>query len=169
MKNLLSLFRPSPKEQQLEEELNGKVTSTRQPSSTSTPPRRGASPASVTPGSADGSELSELRISLQTIESKLQIVSHERDSIRAEFQSYRQAVSQDQRSLEDENKRLRQSLDETGRMLSKQIAGSGLDGPLPGISSVNNNDGPKGLQRAIQAAKAEAASTTPLQRHEKIL
>ena len=169
MKSILNLFKKSPEEERLEAELSGKVTSTRQtPSATSTPPKRGTSPASpATPGSADV-ELSELRSSLQAMDQRLLVLTHERDSLRAEFSQYREAVSQDQRSLEAENRKLKESLDATSMLLSKQIAAGGLNGPLPGISSNDDTDGPKGLQRAIQANKQ--ASTTPLhQRSERIL
>ena len=113
-------------------------------------------------------ELSELRASLANIEARLQTAVHERDSIRVEFSQYREAVSQDQRELEKENATLKQRFHEVSLELSKQVASGGLDSPLPGISSNDDTDGPKGLQRAIQANKQ--ASTTPLhQRSERIL
>ena len=167
MKSILNLFRPSAREEQLEEELNG---STRKPSATQPPKRGAAIPGSMTPThtGADGSELATLRASLASIEARLQAAHQERDSIRAEFQSYRQASQSDVRDLEAENRKLKESLDATSMLLSKQIAAGGLNGPLPGISSNDDTDGPKGLQRAIQANRQ--ASTTPLhQRSERIL
>ena len=155
MKSILNLFKKSPAEEQLEAELSG---STRKPSATSTPPRRGPA-ASPTHPEAGAGELATLRASLSDIEARLQAAHQERDSIRAEFSQYREAVNSEQRSLEAENKRLRQSLDETGRMLSKQIASGGLDSPLPGVSA-NDTDGPRGLQKAIAANKAHQAQTT---------
>ena len=158
MKNLLSLFRPSAKERAIENELSGKPsTPTRQPATQ--PPKRGASPASVTPThtGADVSELSELRASLANIEARLQAAHQERDSLRDEFSQYRQASQADQRELERENARLRESLDITGRELSKMIANGGADGPIP---EANGEPERKGLARAIEANKAHQAQTT---------
>ena len=151
MKSILNLFRPSAREEQLEAELSG---STRQPSMTSTPPRRGTA-ASVTPGSADA-ELMTLRASLSDIEARLQAAHQERDSIRVEFSQYREAANYEQRSLEAENRKLKESLDETGRMLSKQLASGGADGPIP---EANGEPERKGLARAIEANKAHQAQT----------
>ena len=154
---ILNLFRPSQREKELEAELSG---STRKPSATPTPPRRGpAIPGSMTPThtEAGAGELAELRSSLQAMDQRLLVLTHERDSIRDEFSQYRQAASSDLRDLERENARLRESLNENAMMLSKMIANGGADGPIP---EANGEPERKGLARAIEANKAHQAQTT---------
>ena len=170
---ILNLFRPTEKEKAIEAELTGKP-STRQKV---IPPRRGLTPAQI--------EVEELRVSLQAIESRLQATTHERDSLKAEFSQYRSASQSDVRELERENRELRSKLTETSQMLSQQIASTGHQGPLPGFEDdtdetqersdaawirtarkLKGQDGPHGLQRAIQAHQRDTASNQRLTRPE---
>lgn len=154
--NILNLFRPSPTEQAIEAELAGTTKPTR---AHIQPPKRGGTSSNLPEAGAD--ELHQLRASLQDIEARLSSVTHERDSIRAEFSQYRTASQSDQRSLEKENARLQAAFNETSQALSRSIASAGLSAPVPGISPDDPTDEAKGLQRSIAAAKAEASRTKP--------
>ena len=81
------------------------------------------------PGLAN--ELLQLRDSVADMDIKLQAITSERDSLKAEFNNYRQATQADQLDLEKENQRLRSDLLTTGQELSLRIAAQGQLGPLP--------------------------------------
>jgi hypothetical protein len=76
-------------------------------------------------------EILQLRDSVADMDIKLQAITSERDQLKAEFSSYRQAANADQRDLEKENQRLRSDLLTTGQELSLRIAAQGQLGPLP--------------------------------------
>jgi hypothetical protein len=70
-------------------------------------------------------EILQLRDSVADMDIKLQAITSERDSLKAEFNDYRQAANADQRDLERENQRLRSDLLTTGQELSLRIAAQG--------------------------------------------
>ena len=132
MKSILELFKPSKAEQELatdiERGMNGKKPSTTPATS------RSSHRHTITPSSLGGSELDQLRASLQDMDARLQSAIGERDQLKAEFSSYRQATQGDQRDLEHSNRELQSQLRETGQELSLRIAAQGALGPLPDMA-----------------------------------
>jgi hypothetical protein len=129
MKSILELFKPSKAEQELATDIelgmNGKKPSTTPATS------RSSHRHTITPSTVGGSELDQLRASVQDMDFKLQSIANERDALKTEFNDYRQAANADQRDLEKENQRLRSDLLTTGQELSLRIAAQGALGPLP--------------------------------------
>lgn len=114
---------------------------------------------------SQGPEIIQLRESVATLDQRLQTAIAERDDIRGQFDSFRSASQAGQRELERENQRLRATLHETSQMLSQQIASSGHQGPVP--SDLGEAEEPKGLQRAIAAAKRETDPQKPQPRLQR--
>jgi hypothetical protein len=132
MKSILELFKPSKAEQELATDIelgmNGKKPSTTPATS------RSSHRHTITPSTVGGSELDQLRASVQDMDFKLQSIANERDALKTEFNDYRQAANADQRDLEKENQRLRSDLLTTGQELSLHIASRAQLGPLPDFS-----------------------------------
>jgi hypothetical protein len=132
MKSILELFKPSKAEQELATDIelgmNGKKPSTTPATS------RSSHRHTITPSTVGGSELDQLRVSVADLDSKLQAITSERDSLKAEFSSYRQAVNKDANDLEKLNRDLKTQLRETGQELSLHIASRAQLGPLPDFS-----------------------------------
>jgi hypothetical protein len=99
-----------------------------------------------TPSTVGGSELDQLRASVQDMDFKLQSIANERDALKTEFNDYRQATQADQRDLEKENQRLRSDLLTTGQELSLRIAAQGQLGPLPDF---NEDSSPQDKTEAL--------------------
>jgi hypothetical protein len=139
MKSILELFRPSKAEQELaadiERGMNGKKQSTTPATS------RSSHRHTITPSTVGGSELEQLRVSVQDMDFKLQSITIERDALKAEFNDYRQATQADQRDLEKENQRLRSDLLTTGQELSLHIASQAQLGPLPDMTEDSTPEG----------------------------
>jgi hypothetical protein len=131
MKSILELFKPSKAEQELATDIelgmNGKKPSTTPATS------RSSHRHTITPSTVGGSELDQLRASVQDMDFKLQSIANERDALKTEFNDYRQAANADQRDLEKENQRLRSDLLTTGQELSLRIASQGALGPFAGF------------------------------------
>jgi len=97
------------------------------------------------------------------MDARLQAVVSERDSLKAEFNDYRKATQADQRDLEKENQRIHAQLTQTGMELSRMIASTGHQGPLP---SGFADDSPQArTERAFMATarqiKGEVTGYTP--------
>jgi molecular chaperone GrpE (heat shock protein) len=86
-------------------------------------------------------EILQLRDSVADMDIKLQAITSERDSLKAEFNNYREATQADQRDLEKENQRLRSDLLTTGQELSLRIAAQGQLGPLPDMTEDSTPEG----------------------------
>jgi len=108
-------------------------------------------------------ELLQLRDSVAELDTKLQAVTVERDKLKSEFNDYRKATQADQRDLEKENHRIHAQLTQTGMELSRMIASTGHQGPLP---SGFADDSPQArTERAFMATarqiKGEVTGYTP--------
>jgi hypothetical protein len=130
MKSILELFKPSKAEQELATDIelgmNGKKPSTTPATS------RSSHRHTITPSTVGGSELDQLRASVQDMDFKLQSIANERDALKTEFNDYRQAANADQRDLEKENQRIADRTSaQTGQELSLHIASQAQLGPLP--------------------------------------
>jgi septal ring factor EnvC (AmiA/AmiB activator) len=79
-------------------------------------------------------EILQLRDSVADMDIKLQAITSERDALKAEFSSYRQAVNKDVNDLEKLNRDLKTQLRETGQQLSLHIAAQAQLGPLPDMA-----------------------------------
>jgi hypothetical protein len=92
MKSILELFKPSKAEQELATDIelgmNGKKPSTTPATS------RSSHVKTITPSTVGGSELDQLRASVQDMDFKLQSIANERDALKTEFNDYRQATNQ---------------------------------------------------------------------------
>jgi chromosome segregation ATPase len=132
MKSILNLFRPTQSEVAIREDLSRGRELSKQ--STTPATSRSSHVKTFTPSTVASGELDQLRASLADLDSKLQAITSERDSLKAEFSSYRQATQSDQRDLEKENQRLRSDLLTTGQELSLRIASQGALGPLPDMA-----------------------------------
>jgi hypothetical protein len=132
MKSILSLFKPSKAEQELATDIelgmNGKKPSTTPATS------RSSHRHTITPSTVASGELEQLRASLADMDFKLQSIANERDSLKAEFSSYRESANADVSDLEKLNRDLKTQLRETGQELSLRIAVQGSLGPLPDFS-----------------------------------
>jgi hypothetical protein len=93
MKSILSLFKPTQTEVAIQEDIS---RGREKPKPSTVLPGR----QSITPSSLGGSELDQLRASLQDMDARLQSAIGERDQLKAEFNDYRQATQADQRDLE---------------------------------------------------------------------
>ena len=75
------------------------------------------------------------------MDARLQLAIAERDQLKAEFSSYREATQADQRDLEHSNRELQSRLRETGQELSLRIAAQGALGPLPDMAEDSTPEG----------------------------
>jgi chromosome segregation ATPase len=132
MKSILELFRPSKAEQELTADIERGMDGKKQ--STTPATSRSSHVKTITPSTLGGSELEQLRASLQDMDARLQSAIGERDQLKAEFSSYRQSANEDTRDLEKLNRELQSQLRETGQELSLHIASRAQLGPLPDFS-----------------------------------
>jgi hypothetical protein len=124
MKSILNLFRPTQTEVTIREDISRGRELSKQ--SAVLPGRQSTS------STVGGSELDQLRASVQDMDFKLQSIANERDALKTEFNDYRQAAKADvSRPGENSTADLKTQLRETGQELSLRIAAQGQLGPLP--------------------------------------
>ena len=115
-------------------------------------------------------EILQLRDSVADMDIKLQAITSERDSLKAEFSSYRQSANEDVSDLEKLNRDLKTQLRETGQELSLRIAAQGALGPLPDFNE--SGDSPQDrteaaymrLARALKSGATGEPTTPRLER-----
>jgi chromosome condensin MukBEF ATPase and DNA-binding subunit MukB len=133
MKSILNLFKPTQTEVAIREDISRG--------------REKPKPSTVLPGrqstssTLGGSELEQLRASLQDMDARLQSAIGERDALRLEFNDYRQAANEDANDLERTNRELQSRLRETGQQLSAHIASRAQLGPLPDMAEDSTPEG----------------------------
>jgi hypothetical protein len=131
--------------------------------------RKGEERVEYTPRQGHDLEVIQLRDSLTDMDTRLQSAIAERDQLKAEFSSYRQAANADQRDLEAENQRIRLELRTTGMMLSQQIAATGQPGPIPGLFHADESPKERTEQHFLKVARQmKGTSTASNPRPERI-
>jgi hypothetical protein len=156
MKSILSLFKPTQTEVAIQEDIS---RGREKPKPSTVLPGR----QSITPSSLGGSELDQLRASLQDMDARLQSAIGERDQLKAEFNDYRQATQADQRDLEHSNRDLRSQLRETGQQLSLHIAAQAQLGPLPDMTEDSTPEGrtDRHYMRLARQLKGDTTGANP--------
>jgi small-conductance mechanosensitive channel len=139
MKSILNLFRPTQAEVAIQEDISRGREKPKQ--STTPATSRSSHRHTITPSTVGGSELDQLRASLADMDARLQLAIAERDSLKLEFNDYRQAANADASDLEKLNRDLKTQLRETGQQLSLHIASQAQLGPLPDMAEDSSPEG----------------------------